>query len=74
MSPPEDNPADQNPWEDDPAYQAFVEEQTKSCHCRPDHMRPCQGVLAGGPCDGIDWEPEEEEEIDGYEIGYDDDD
>jgi hypothetical protein len=56
---------------DDPDYQAFVQEQAK--HCRCSHG-PCDGVLAGGPCDEICDEEEydenfpddEEEDIEGY--------
>lgn len=38
---------------DDPAYQQFVEECAKVCQCCEEcgHSRPCDGVLAGGPCD-----------------------
>lgn len=35
---------------DDPAYHQFVEDMAKLCKCAPD-IRPCDGVLAGGPCD-----------------------
>jgi hypothetical protein len=54
---------------DDPDYQAFVQEQAKYCRCT---RGPCDGVLAGGPCDEIiddedddeydDWEDEEDAE------------
>lgn len=30
-------------------YQAFIEECLKHCHCEID--QPCDGVMAGGPCD-----------------------
>lgn len=33
-------------------YQKFVESMVPHCHCSPAH-RPCDGVLAGGVCDGI---------------------
>lgn len=53
---------------DTPEYQAFVEDMAKHCHCLPLDRRPCDGVLAGGPCDGFgydandDPEPPDEEE------------
>ena len=33
-------------------YQRFVESMVPYCRCRMD-LRPCDGVLAGGICDGI---------------------
>jgi hypothetical protein len=39
-------------------YQSFEEEQAK--HCRCTHNRPCEGVLAGGPCD--EWIDDEDED------------
>lgn len=41
---------EQNPY-DTPEYQAFVEEMAKDCKCYPLEVRPCDGLLAGGPCD-----------------------
>src|ERR1051325_5575556 len=38
---------------DDPDYQAFVEEMAKLCRCTPLSDRPCDGLLAGGPCDDL---------------------
>jgi len=32
-------------------YQKFVEEMANHCECHPPFDRPCDGVLAGGPCD-----------------------
>ena len=43
---------------DDPAYQQFVEESVKYCHCQAPHPRPCDGVLAGGCCDELTSEPD----------------
>jgi hypothetical protein len=40
------------PAEDDPNYQKFVEEMAQHCHCT-EQNRPCDGVLAGGPCDNV---------------------
>lgn len=34
-------------------YQKFVESMVPLCHCRSEQNRPCDGVLAGGLCDGI---------------------
>jgi len=64
--------ADDTDIADDPDCQAFVQEQAK--HCRCSHG-PCDGVLAGGPCDEIRYDDEEddenfpddeEEDIEGY--------
>lgn len=53
-------------------YQKFVEEQAQYCFCEPSDMRPCDGVLAGGPCDrNIDdheefsdeWEEDDSDDI-----------
>lgn len=46
---------------DDPEYQQFVQEQAK--HCRCSHG-PCDGVLAGGPCDEMDLSEDKEDEPD----------
>ena len=43
---------------DDPDYQDFVFAMERFCHC--DYDRPCDGVLAGGLCDG------REEQVDEY--------
>ena len=42
----------------DPEYQRFVESQVK--HCRCSRNRPCDGVLAGGPCDDIQHDYEDD--------------
>jgi hypothetical protein len=70
---PKDHPAfatlPEDPY-DTPEYQAFVEEMAKHCRCLPLERRPCDGVLAGGPCDGFghdenaDPEPPDDEEPD----------
>lgn len=39
------------------AYQKFVESMVPHCHCA-ERYRPCDGVLAGGVCDGIKDEPD----------------
>ena len=39
-------------------YAAFVESMAEHCHCEPSDRRPCDGVLAGGVCDGAKEEPE----------------
>lgn len=33
-------------------YQKFIDSMIPYCHCRSGN-RPCDGVLAGGVCDGI---------------------
>ena len=38
---------------DDVAYQRFVEDMAKDCHCSQPYDRPCAGVLAGGICDDL---------------------
>jgi hypothetical protein len=43
----------------DPAYQAMVEELAKQCRCS--HDQPCDGLLAGGLCDDLQWDKSEEE-------------
>lgn len=43
---------------DDPAYQAFAWSMAKYCHCRANNC-PCDGVLAGGPCDMVQEEEPE---------------
>ena len=40
-----------NPFESED-YQRFVESMVPYCHCKADNC-PCDGVLAGGLCDGI---------------------
>lgn len=34
-----------------PEYQAFLEDVAKYCRC--EYGKPCDGVLAGGMCDGL---------------------
>lgn len=53
--------AEEGPYES-AEYQRFVEEMAKYCECLPLERRPCDGVLAGGFCDRMGQEPEEEEE------------
>ena len=48
-----------------PEYQAFVESMVPFCHCS-ERNRPCDGVLAGGLCDGIN--DDEDEMREAYEI------
>jgi hypothetical protein len=45
---------------DDPEYQAWVESMAKHCRCRNGDV-PCDGVLAGGPCDEMP-DPREDED------------
>jgi hypothetical protein len=45
-------PKDEDPFQSE-EYQKFVESMVQHCHCEPIGNRPCDGVLAGGPCDGI---------------------
>ena len=39
-------------------YERFVQSMVPHCHCS-EHHRPCDGVLAGGLCDGLKDEREE---------------
>lgn len=53
MSAPHDDPYY------DVAYQEFVSSMVEHCHCC-ERNRPCEGVLAGGICDGVkESEPED---------------
>jgi len=52
IDPPKPQPED--PY-DTQEYQSFVEEMAKDCRCEPHSARPCDGVLAGGICDGLNW-------------------
>lgn len=45
-----------NPFESE-EYARFVLSMVPLCHCRESN-RPCDGVLAGGICDGMKEEPE----------------
>lgn len=50
-------------------YQRFVDSMFHECHCKESN-RPCDGVMVGGLCDGIEEEPEryeDEEEEENYE-------
>ncbi len=41
----------------------MVEELAKQCTCQPQHLRPCDGLMAGGLCDELDLrDPYESEE------------
>jgi hypothetical protein len=54
MTPADKTPAlmgQPHPFESE-EYQRFVESMIPHCHCR-ERDRPCDGVLAGGLCDGI---------------------
>lgn len=51
-----------NPFESE-EYQRFVESMVPLCHCRESN-RPCDGVLAGGICDGMGDDPEPDEDAD----------
>ena len=41
----------EDPYESE-EYQKFIESMVPLCHCSP-RNKPCDGVLAGGVCDGI---------------------
>lgn len=50
-----------NPYQSE-EYQKFVESMAQHCHCEPASNRPCDGVLAGGPYDGMDWRRDRDNE------------
>ncbi len=43
---------DKDPYESE-EYHKFVQSMVEHCHCEPYENRPCDGVLAGGLCDGV---------------------
>lgn len=45
-------------------YQKHVESMVQYCHCEPADCRPCDGVLAGGLCDGKRDDPDDYESED----------
>lgn len=47
-----------DPYFNNPDYDAFIAEIAKHCHCADSH-RPCDGVAAGGFCDN--WQDDEHE-------------
>lgn len=47
-------------------YHKFVESMFPHCGCKTSN-RPCDGVLAGGVCDNVQEEPEDEESDDDTE-------
>lgn len=54
---------DEDPYQSE-EYQKFVASMVKHCQCRANNC-PCDGVLAGGPCDMIQEE---------QPLGFDDED
>lgn len=62
-NPPSSQAAGYETPQDDPEYQKMVEELAKQCTCQPQHLRPCDGLMAGGLCDELDLrDPYESEE------------
>lgn len=53
-----DDPDVEDPYSSE-EYQSFCEEMAEECECFPDC--PCDGVLAGGPCDQIQREESEDQ-------------
>lgn len=43
--------------ENDEEYQKFVDSMIP--HCRCSHDKPCDGLLAGGICDNLQWTNED---------------
>lgn len=56
MLKPDPNPSG-DPYQSE-EYQRFVDSMMPLCHCA-ERYRPCDGVLAGGVCDGIKDERDE---------------
>jgi hypothetical protein len=56
-------PKDEDPYESE-EYHKFVESMVEHCHCSPESMRPCDGILAGGLCDDLHFDREAEREDD----------
>lgn len=53
----------------DPTYAAHVEALAKECTCSSDN-RPCEGLLAGGPCHSDYHEEEEDDDTDTEDEPY----
>jgi len=53
---------EQDPYQDE-EYQKFVSSMVPHCHCG-ERNRPCDGVLAGGVCEGIKDERDDERDYD----------
>lgn len=53
-------------WRDVMEYERFIASMVKLCRCQSEHQCPCDGVLAGGPCDErydeLDWPDSDEED------------
>lgn len=47
-------------WREAMEYERFVHSMAKFCTCEPPTRRPCDGVLAGGTCDLIECDSEQE--------------
>jgi hypothetical protein len=47
---------DEDPYQSE-EYQKFVEIMVEDCHCH-EAIKPCDGVLAGGLCDGLKGAPD----------------
>lgn len=62
FSDPRVKPTDADPFQS-ADYQRFVESMVPHCRCSGD--RPCDGVLAGGLCDDVQEEREDEVALDG---------
>jgi len=55
----------------DAEYQKFVDSMVQHCHCLEGN-RPCDGVLAGGICDGITDDNDDEYEFEGQDADLED--
>lgn len=42
-------------------YEKFVQGMARHCHCKESN-RPCDGILAGGVCDGITEDEEDDDD------------
>lgn len=48
--------------QDDPDYAIWVEKLAEQCTCTPHSDRPCDGLLAGGMCDDLHMDREDDVE------------
>lgn len=62
LLPPSGSAPDEDPFQSE-EYQRFVAAMAEHCQCRAGDC-PCDGVLAGGPCDMIQDDPNDRLEDD----------
>ncbi len=60
MNPDQMNDPNYSNMTDDPSYQLLVDELANLCTCTPQSDRPCAGLLAGGLCDDLHMDLEDD--------------